>query len=211
MPQNRLLLLTAFEPFGGRAKNASQEALQRLMAKAADFPSLRLTARFLPVETGVAAQAICRALDEVRPDILLSLGEAKRDTINLERFGYNERRYTIPDNAGNLLDGAPVVPGGPPAYRSTLPLEEILAAVQAAEIPIRLSDDPGRYLCNEVLYSALHHVTETRSPALVAFMHVPHLPEAADSPGYPSMPSHKVVQALSVALGALAKQDVPRG
>ncbi len=135
MPQNRLLLLTAFEPFGGRAKNASQEALKRLMTKAADFPGLRLTVRFLPVETGAAAQAICRALDEVRPDILLSLGEAKRDAISLEQVGYNERRYTIPDNAGNLLDGAPVVPGGPPAYRSTLPLEGSLPLCRPPKSP----------------------------------------------------------------------------
>ena len=115
------VLLTAFEPFGGRAKNASAEALAGVMQQAGALPGLSLTARLLPVEAGLAADQLRSALDEVRPDVLLSLGEAPRDVVCLEQMGYNERRFSIPDNAGNLLTDQPVFradrPPIRPAYR----------------------------------------------------------------------------------------------
>jgi pyrrolidone-carboxylate peptidase len=69
------ILLTAFEPFGGRAKNASAEALAGVMQQAKALTGLSLTARLLPVEAGLAADQLRAALDEVRPDVLLSLGD----------------------------------------------------------------------------------------------------------------------------------------
>jgi pyroglutamyl-peptidase len=170
------LLITAFEPFEGRRRNASQEALLQV---ARDYSSARfnLVPLYLPVVMLEAASRICRILDEFRPPCLLSLGEANRDTICLEQTAYNERRYRIPDNAGNLVEGQLIEPDGPPHYPATLPLADMLAALAAAEIPARLSDDPGRYLCNEVMYSSLHHIMRHNLPTRAGFIHVPLLLE----------------------------------
>jgi len=194
------ILLTAFEPFGGRTRNASAEALAVLMQQSDVLKDLSLEARLLPVETGRASDELRRALDESQPDILLALGEAQREAICLEQLGVNQRRYTIPDNAGNLIEDEPVDPTGPPTYTTTLPLEVMLAAMQATGVPVRLSDDAGRYLCNEVLYTALHYARHHRRPERVGFIHLPHLPFAAVGDDYPSLSTEEVVPALQAAL-----------
>lgn len=197
------VLLTAFEPFGGRAKNASAEALAGVMQQAGALPGLSLTARLLPVEAGLAADQLRSALDEVRPDVLLSLGEAPRDVVCLEQMGYNERRFSIPDNAGNLLTDQPVDPVGPPTYSASLPLAAMLAAIQVVEVPVRLSDDPGRYLCNEVFYSGLAYAAQRAPHLRVGFIHVPYLPSAVTDSDHPSLPTDQVVRAVMAALQTL--------
>ncbi len=199
----RTILLTAFEPFGGRSQNASEEALNHLI-KHPDLPAgLTLKGYRLPVETGTAGRLACRIIDTVRPDVVICLGEARREAVCLERFGYNERRFLIPDNAGNLIEGEPILPGAPDRYPATLPLETMLVAMQATGVPVQLSEDPGRYLCNEVLYSVLHHLAEHAPDVRAGFIHVPHLPRPDDEPETPSLPADEVVRALIAGLGSL--------
>ena len=198
------ILLTAFEPFGGRAHNASAEALSALIQRRDELPGLLLESRLLPVEAGRASDELRQALDEIQPDALIALGEAKRDAICLERLGVNQRHFTIPDNAGNLIEDQPVDPAGPPSYFTTLPLEQMLEAMQTTGVPVRLSDDAGRYLCNEILYTALRYAETHDGPGYVGFIHVPHLPSAATSGDYPTLPTQDIVRALQVALLGLA-------
>lgn len=194
------LLITAFEPFGGRGKNASAEALKALLAEA-DWPlPLEIHSAFLPVVAGEASRLIREKIEEVQPDVVIMLGEARRDAICLERIGYNEHRFTIPDNNGNLIEGQPIIPGGPDSYQTTLPLDRILEAMQQTGTPVRPSEDAGRYICNEVLYSALHHINERGMETEAGFIHVPHLPEVANEPDYPSLPTEIVVAALRAGL-----------
>lgn len=202
------MLLTAFEPFSGRARNASLEALKQIMLQPAEvFSPLSLIMRRLPVETGHAARLICHAIDETCPEFVICLGEAKRDAICLEHAGYNELHFSIPDNAGNMRQDQPIVPGAPLVYLTTLPLETMLVAMQATGAPVRVSDDPGRYLCNEVLYSALHHITQRALDIQVGFIHVPHLPEVATDSEYPCLPTAEVVRALVVGLRSLVERE----
>ncbi len=179
-------------------------------AAASPLPGLSLVTCIIPVETGRASQMIREALDEVCPDDLVCLGEAGRPSICLEQVGYNERRFVIPDNAGNMVEGQPVQPGAPPAYGSTLPLARMLEAMQATGVSTRLSDDPGRYLCNEVLFSALHYIAEQRLSTRAGFVHVPHLPAEATEPEYPCLETAEVVRALRAGLLALAESEQAR-
>lgn len=197
------VLLTAFEPFDGRAKNASAEALTALIREREALPGLVLEARLLPVQTERAAEELCRVLEAVRPTALVSLGEARRDAICLEQQAINQRHFTRPDNAGNLIEDQPVNPDGPPVYPATLPLERMLSAIQAVGVPVRLSDDAGRYLCNEVFYTARHYAEQHGAPEQVGFIHVPHLPSAATDEDYPTLPASEVVRSLRAALSVL--------
>lgn len=198
------ILLTAFEPFGGRQRNASAEALLRLQQTYRDFDGLQLDTRMLPVETGRAAEMLRHAVDDLRPDIVLCLGEAKREALCLETTGYNERRFRIPDNAGNQFEGTPIIEDAPASYASTLPLDTMMEAVKAVEVPVRLSDDPGRYLCNEALYSLLHHIATNNLAVQAGFLHVPHLPEAAVDETYPSLPTEDVIKGLEAIMNVLS-------
>jgi pyroglutamyl-peptidase len=206
MPQaerRKRILITAFEPFDGRTKNASAEAVKALMQETIPA-NIEITVCLLPVETITAPEQVLRAINDRQPDYVVSLGEAKRDSVCIETVAYNERKFTIPDNAGFLLDGK-IVPDAATSYVATLPVEAMLHAIARTGVQVRLSDDAGRYLCNEVMYSVLHDLTHRdQAPVPAGFIHVPHLPEVALDPDYPSMPTEQVVRALLAVLDVLA-------
>jgi pyroglutamyl-peptidase len=68
-----------------------------------------------------------------------------------------------------------LVPSARDSLDATLPLAPIASALVAADIPLTLSSDPGRYLCNAMLFHALHWAQGT--PTRVGFVHIPHLAE----------------------------------
>ena len=94
----------------------------------------------------------------------------------------------------------PVEEGGPAAYFATVPVREMVYAMEQAGFPAALSYTAGTFVCNDVLYSLLHHYDG--SQVRVGFIHVPFLPEQAKG-GVPSMPLEQITQALEAAIGAL--------
>ena len=194
----KTLLLTAFEPFGGDARNASLEVLRALPDAVGSF---RLHKRVLPVEFGTAArmaEAEARACDA---RTVLCLGQAEgRPSLSVEAVGLNLRDARIPDNAGALPKDTPVIPGGPAAYFSTLPVKALVEAVKGASVPVSLSYSAGVYVCNDLLYSLLHAFRDTDVQA--GFIHVPCLTTQA-KPGVPCLPPETVVRGVSAAIGAL--------
>ena len=126
----RTALITAFEPFGGREKNAAEEALRRLAGQVGETFPLRLEQRVLPVEADAAAQQLCAAIDEVQPAYVVCLGEATRGEICL---GGWLQRAPLPhaDNAGRQFDATRSVRMGRKLYRH-LPLDAMLGDVQRA-------------------------------------------------------------------------------
>ncbi len=199
------LLMTAFEPFAGRARNASAEALYGLQARVPMLPDIALFSRLLPVESGIASVQAIAAVKATYPDMIICLGEATREGLCLETTGYNERQFRIPDNAGQMITESTIIDGAPSFYTTTLPLKPILAAIQHHNIPIRLSDDPGRFLCNEVFYSMLHHLAGCAPPLPAGFIHVPLLPEY-DQGLSGTLPTSAVVSALEVIIAAITRE-----
>jgi pyroglutamyl-peptidase len=114
--------------------------------------------------------------------------------------GINLREARIPDNAGQQPVNEPVVPGAPAAYFATLPVRGMVAAMQEEGIACGLSYTAGAFVCNDVLYTLLHHYDGTGVQA--GFIHVPWLPEQAKE-GQPSMPLSGIVRGLTAAIAAL--------
>ena len=132
------------------------------------------------------------------PHVILCVGQAGgRNAVTPERIAVNIRDARIPDNAGNQPSGEPVAPEGPAAYFSTVPVKEMAQAIRDAQIPGTVSNSAGAYVCNDVLYTLLHHYagTETR----VGFIHVPYLPEQ----GSPSLSLERTASALAAAIAVL--------
>jgi pyroglutamyl-peptidase len=116
--------------------------------------------------------------------VVLGLGVAqKRDAINIERVAHNWDEATIPDNNGVQLSGQKIVLDGPETYTSTLPVERMLAALQAANIPSVISDNAGRYVCNHVFYCASHEIDQLGLDIRCGFVHVPGLAGTGDFSG----------------------------
>ena len=195
------LLITGFDPFGGSDRNPAREAVMALPSVIGDY---EVTPLEIPTVFGLAAETVLRTADALCPDVILCVGQAAgRAAITPEVVGINLRNASIPDNAGNQPQHAPVVEGGPAAYFSTLPVREMVTAVQVAGLPCSLSYSAGVFVCNDLLYTLLHHYSETGTR--VGFIHIPCLPEQARE-GCPSLPLDEAIRGLTVAIEAITAE-----
>ena len=140
----------------------------------------------------------------LRPDCALAVGQATgRGGVTPERTAVNLADARIPDNDGAAPHGARLVPDGPEAYQSNLPVAGMAEAILRAGLPASVSDSAGTFVCNAVLYALLHAI-HTEFPGMGGgFIHVPCLPEQA-KPGVPSMTAEASAAALTAALAAAA-------
>ena len=195
------MLITGFAPFGGFALNPAWQAIQALPDAVGSWA---LVKRELPVAFRGGPEALLASLEETEPDALLMVGVAGgRDAVTPERQGTNEMTARIPDNEGRQPQHEPIVPGGPEVLCSTLPVEDMTDAIQAAGIPARLSDSAGRFVCNTLLYSALYHLESWEDPIPAAFIHVPATPESAAGPDVPTLTLDEITAALQAAILAI--------
>ncbi len=169
------ILLTGFEPYGGRGLNPANEAVTALDGKY--IGSHRIFGVTLPVVNNGQRQRIQEKIETLGPAILLSLGLWPGETmIRLERVGVNISDYEIPDQDGTLIKNEPIIKNGNEALFSSLPLETILSRLLQEGIPARISNSAGSFLCNAILYNALRIIKEKRLNIACGFMHLPYLP-----------------------------------
>lgn len=201
------VLLTGFEPFGGETRNPSAEIVECLPDKIGGAEIRKL---ILPVVRGKASAAVREAVENIRPDVILSIGQAGgRGEISVERVAINLDDYRIPDNEGNRPVEEPVVPGGPDGYFCTVPVKKMADAIQAAGIPASVSLSAGSFVCNHVMYATLHMLAECYPNTRFGFIHIPYLPEqVTDKPNLPSMILELSVKAVMVALQAALEEGV---
>ena len=180
------ILLTGFEPFGGESVNPSWLVAQHLAG--VHMAGAHLQAVQLPCVFGLSAQLLVQALAQHQPDVVLALGLAQgREGISIERVAINVDDARIPDNAGQQPIDTPVVPGGPAAYFSTLPIKRLAQGLQQAGHPVNISQTAGTFVCNHVFYALQHQLQGQR--VMSGFVHLPALPEQAARAGRPTPPS----------------------
>ncbi len=163
------VLVTAFEPFGGRDSNVSMEALKLLPHAAGE---VELNTMLLPVERRRCAQRALTAIERTKPYAVIMLGEAGvRREITVERVAVNLDDFRIEDNAGNKPVDEPIVAGGPDALFSTLPTRMIADGIAELGIPCSLSYTAGTFVCNHLMYSLLFEALGQNRPT--GFIHLP--------------------------------------
>ena len=189
------LLITGFDPFDGATVNPSWEAVKLLPDTVGDYELYKLQ---IPTVFGLAPKTVLEAAAQIQPDVIISVGQAgTRPAVTPERIGINVRDARITDNAGISPKDEPIVPGGPDGLFSTLPVKAMITAIQEAGLPASVSNTAGTFVCNDVLYSLLHHYAG--SNVRCGFIHVPWLPEQ----GQPSLPLEDTAKALEIAISAL--------
>jgi pyroglutamyl-peptidase len=191
------LLVTAFEPFGGAEINSSLEVLRVLEHEPP--AGIELTAVELPVVWGQARERLIEELERHELDAVVALGQTDAGAIGVERIAVN-LDDAKEDNAGVTADAEPIVPDGPPAYWSTLPVAEIVARLRAAGIPAVASRDAGGYLCNHLFYGLMHTLAGEGGRVIGGFVHVPQLPAQVLESGEPSLPLETSVRALELVV-----------
>jgi pyroglutamyl-peptidase len=201
------ILLTGFEPFGDVAINPSQAVVQQIAARTVGRGEERLVTEVLPVEFEAAGERMRALIRSLRPEVVVALGLAgAAQTIRLERVALNLDDAQEPDNAGMVATGRPIVPGGPAAYWSTVPLEALKQAIAAREIPVRISNHAGTYVCNHVFYVARHEIEQLGLDARCGLIHVPLMTEQLGGMDVdlPSLPLEVLVEAAQCCLDLLS-------
>ena len=191
------ILVTAFAPFGGDARNASQEVL---IALPETLGGVRLEKRLLPVSFCGATVIALGAASSLRPEAMVCLGQAGgRDAVTPERVAVNLMDAAIPDNDGFQPVDAPVIPNAPAAYFSTLPVKAMVDSMQRIGVPARLPDSAGTYVCNALMFAVLHRIDQIPR----GFIHVPYLAEQGKGSETPSLPKELVLRGIAACLQTL--------
>jgi pyroglutamyl-peptidase len=191
------VLVTGFEPFDGGTVNPSQKLVEAL---AADVQTA-----LLPVSYARAANALRDAVRETSPEVVICFGQADgRTAISIERFAHNLDEATTTDNDAAAGSGSAIDPDGPVAYPSTLPVDDLVAALRVQGIPASPSRDAGGFLCNHVFYVLMRVLAAEQPEAIGGFVHVPLLPEQALAENAASMSLETLVQAARLIVGRLA-------
>jgi pyroglutamyl-peptidase len=145
-----MLLLTGFEPFGGMDRNPTEE-IARILS---EDPGVE--GAVLPVDYRRVGPALAGLLERSWEAVVLMGVAVQRPTLTIEKVAINYRDPKRPDNAGYCPDPPELVPDGPDAYFSTLPIDRLLRVLDREQVPAQISYTAGPYLCNASMYWARH-------------------------------------------------------
>lgn len=169
------VLLTGFQPFpaDGWHENVSAVAVSGL--DPSQLRGAQVMRVILPVEYDRAAALVSDIIARCEPDHVISFGQGG-GSIALEEMSYNlqdtgELAGGAPDNRGIIRAAQPIVAGGPPERETLLPLDAIEDAMIAIGESPQRSTDPGRYICNNVMYNNIEAMA-LRGRA--GFIHLPY-------------------------------------
>ncbi len=205
------VVLTGYEPWSHASENPTLDLLDR--ARERNFADIELITLRVPVESERLGPLVDEALEAHKPDIWISLGLFPGSSvIAVERTAANVMDFPVPDNVDVQPVDEPVYPDGPFAYQSTLPIKAMVAAMNQRAIPAKVSNTASTYLCNQIMYTALHLVQEKGMETRAGFVHVPCTPgyvAQADYPEHewPSMSLDLMDEAVDAAITTAASQD----
>lgn len=199
------VLITGFEPFGGETVNPSWEVVKQL--EGLNIDNCRVVTRQLPCVFGSSLTVLNAAIDELEPCVVIAVGQAGgRVDVTVERVAINVDDARIPDNRGQQPVDVAIVPDGPAAWFSALPIKAMVAAMREKGIPASVSQTAGTFVCNHVMYGLLNKIS-AKPGVKGGFIHIPYLPEqAAAHAGAPSMAVQTVKDALEIAITVALRQ-----
>jgi pyroglutamyl-peptidase len=198
--------VTGFEPFAGSDDNPSARVLEAI---ACGGPLDTLRTALLPVSTNRMPGILNDLLAAHRPDVVVGLGEARGSTaVRIECIATNRLDCGTPDNDGVVIAGASCVPKGQACLDASLPVDRLIDAIRAAGVACERSTSAGAFLCNQMMYLALHWAARQPRRPVAGFIHLPSLPTQSTSQaaaaGHSTMPLEDLVRATRAALDALA-------
>jgi pyroglutamyl-peptidase len=189
------ILLTGFVPFLDNPINPTEEIVKALDGQT--IGNYEVVSRVLPVDFSASAVQLENYMDEVGPDVVISLGlAAGRTRITPERIAIN-CRDGAEDNRGVKLQDAPIDEGGPAGYFSTLPIRKFVDTLNETGFPATISNSAGTYLCNNVMYAALRKIEHENLDVRAGFVHIPASHQlAVQNPKLPSWSSRDLEEAV---------------
>ncbi|HTS39469.1 MAG TPA: pyroglutamyl-peptidase I [Xanthobacteraceae bacterium] len=171
------LLITGFGPFPGAPTNPSGPLAKRLARRRRPvFADTRLFAHVFRTSYAAVERELPALLTQYRPDAVLMFGLATRTPhLRIEIRARNVASMMFADAERRKPAARLLTRSGVGAMAVRAPRANLLQAARAARVPVRLSHDAGRYLCNALFWRALEAADQRKGPRVVAFVHVPRL------------------------------------
>ncbi len=201
------ILITGFGPFPGAPYNPTGPLVSELARRRHPaFANVRRVAHVFPVSYEAVDHELPALLKRERPDALIMFGLAVRARqMRIEVRARNAVARMLPDMSGRTPLAATILPGGPPTVPLRSPAQRLLSAARATGVPVALSRDAGRYLCNYLCWRAAE-AAGIGAPSLIAFVHVPAVRRAASQSRRDLLTLDKLIDAgeaiLRAAVGA---------
>jgi len=178
------ILITGFGPFPGAPFNptaALARGLARMRRPA--LADMALSAHIFTTSYAAVDRDLPGLIARHRPDVLLMFGLAARTrTLRIETRARNALAL-LPDVAGGTLPRRQIATGAPAALRLSVPAARLVTAARRARLPVSLSRDAGKYLCNYLIWRAAEAAGRAGGPRLAAFVHVPDIARTPRRPG----------------------------
>jgi len=175
MPERKPLtvLITGFGPFPGARFNPTEMLVNKLVHRRRPaLAGLRLVGHVFHTSYAAVDRELPRLIAQHRPDALMMFGLASRTRyLRLEMHARRRQSVLFADASGRFPT-IPVETGARSAIPGRAPFAQLLVAARAGGIPVRLSRDAGRYLCN-YLYRRALEIPEKHRPRVTVFIHVP--------------------------------------
>lgn len=167
------VLVSGFGPFGLVTDNVSSRVLPLIAARSP--AGVAIDTVELPVVFGEGAAVLVERLQARTYDLVISLGVAEsRSTVAPELVALNHIHARIPDTDGRQPLDQEISRDGPFAYRATIPVYAIAAAIRERGVAAEVSYSAGTYVCNHVMYEVLHHLAMSGEDVTQAgFVHLP--------------------------------------
>jgi pyroglutamyl-peptidase len=175
-PNGIKVLVTGFQPFPADGWHENVSAIAVSSMDPSKLRGAQVMRVVMPVEYDRSAAEVTELIARCAPDAVISFGQGGGE-IALEQTAYNlqdtgEVAGGVPDNRG-IIRAATLIDAVSPATRDTLlPLDQIHDALVAiGEAPL-MSTDPGRYICNNVMFADIGAMSARGG--IGGFIHLPY-------------------------------------
>ena len=167
---NKIVLISGFEPFGVHEINPSQFIAENLSGEIINNASvIGIT---LPVDYLESVAVITDQIECLKPILVISLGlAANYKSIGIEKLALNLKR--IKNDNWPYYKIQRIDPNGPLFRVSHLPSFKIAKEIRNKDISAKASFYGGIYICNALLYNVLGYIKEHNLNIKAGFIHVP--------------------------------------
>lgn len=173
--QHYKVLVTAFEPFGSKDTNVTEELLAYLPKESSTQHATIIT-EVLPVVYEESGALLREAIQDHQPDIVISLGESRfKGELRIDTLAANKTLSNTKDNNGLTYKERMTVTGGAETLPNLLASEELVKDLTSQGFNVFIKDTATTYVCNHLFYHLMdevYHYPERHQIKAAGFVHV---------------------------------------